>query len=417
MSAERARDWLTARVEVEKVSFATQKANLNALAFFFKDVCGWEEVDLGVELRKTTPRVPVVLSVPELRRFWDGLEEQYRLAAELMYGSGIRLDEFLNLRVKDLDFDRRQLIVRAGKGDKDRVTILPQSLMERLRVHLEEARKLHEADRAAGRPGVMMPNALDRKYRHAGMEWEWFWVFPSGRISTDPVTGIRRRHHMDPEALRRRMRRARQGAGITKRVTPHVMRHSFATHLLEAGSDIRTVQELLGHAKVETTQRYTHVAQNLSGAGARSPLDTIERGDRRSRAIPQERDDPGGDGNMGGRVEAAGREEGVREANRRPEPVAEAVRESSPSDPVRPMGHEASSSPERSVSEPVRKACWDENTTASSGRSGRFRRFMKTIKTALRRTLAAFQRLGAAGAKRERPLVPALGLQERLPPA
>ena len=276
MSAERARDWLTHRVTEEKVSFATQKANLNALAFFFRDVCGWEEVDLGVELRKTTPRVPVVLSVEELLLLWDGLDERSRLAAELQYGSGIRLNELLQLRVKDLDFARQQLVVREGKGDKDRVTILPQSLMERLRVHLDEVRAHYEADRAAERPGVMMPHALDRKYRRAATSWEWFWVFPAAGESRDPESGIVRRHHMDAEWFRRRLRKAREEAGIVKRFSPHSMRHSFATHLLEAGSDIRTVQELLGHAKVETTQRYTHVAKNLSGAGARSPLDIAQ---------------------------------------------------------------------------------------------------------------------------------------------
>jgi integron integrase len=277
MDPAQARRWLTKLVEVQKLAFATQKQALNAVAFFYKDVCGREEVDLGVEFQKTTPRVPVVLSIGELERFWDKLPEEYLLPAELMYGSGVRLDELINLRVKDLDFERGQLVVRSGKGDKDRVTVLPRSLVDRLQQHLESARKIHESDRAAKWPGVMMPKGLARKYRGAAVSWEWFWIFPAPKIGTDPETGIRRRHHMHAKTFQRNVRVAARRAKIPKRVTPHVMRHSFATHLLEAGSDIRTVQELLGHAKVETTQRYTHVAQNLSGAGARSPLDAIKR--------------------------------------------------------------------------------------------------------------------------------------------
>jgi hypothetical protein len=192
-----------------------------------------------------------------------------------MYGSGVRLEELISLRVKDLDFERNQLIVRGGKGDKDRITILPRSLVERLQRHLERVREVHEADRAANWPSLMMPKGLGRKYRRAGVSWEWFWVFPAPNIGTDPETRIRRRHHMHEKTFQRSVRVAARKAEIPKHVTPHAMRHSFATHLLEAGSDIRTVQELLGHAKVETTQRYTHVAENLSGAGARSPLDAV----------------------------------------------------------------------------------------------------------------------------------------------
>lgn len=270
-----ARRWLTELVEVAELSFATQKQALNALAFFYLDVCGREEADLGVTFQKTSSRVPVVLSIEELQRFWGELPEEYLLPAELMYGSGVRLQELISLRVKDLDFERGQLVVRGGKGDKDRVTILPRSLMDRLQQHLEKVRKIHESDRAENWPGVMMPNGLGRKYRKAAVSWEWFWEFPAPSIGTDPETGIRRRHHMHAKTFQRNVRAAALRAGIPKRITPHVMRHSFATHLLESGSDIRTVQELLGHAKVETTQRYTHVAKNLSGAGARSPLDAV----------------------------------------------------------------------------------------------------------------------------------------------
>lgn len=273
----RAREWLTDLVAVQKVAYATQKQALNALAFFYKDVCGRESVDLRVELCETEERVPVVLSHGELRRFWTHLDEKYRLAAELMYGSGVRLDELINLRVKDLDFERQQLVVRAGKGDKDRVTILPESLMERLRVHLEAVRVVYEGDRERGLPGVYMPKALGRKYRKAAESWEWHWVFPAPKIGTDPESGIRRRHHMHPTVFQRQVKKAAGLAEIPKRVTPHVLRHSFATHLLEAGSDIRTIQDLLGHADVRTTQRYTHVAAHANGRGVTSPLDASAR--------------------------------------------------------------------------------------------------------------------------------------------
>lgn len=270
------RDFLTFLVEEKNLSFATQKQALNALVFFYLDVCGREEVDLGVALKKTPPRTPTVLSVREVRLLWEHLGEDYRLAAELMYGSGMRVNELLSLRVKDLDFDRGQVVVRGGKGDKDRTSILPESLMLRLRTHLESVRKLHEGDRARNLPPVFMPKGLGRKLPTAGISWEWFWVFPAPRIGTDPETKVRRRHHMHPSVFQRHIKKAAQQAGIPKRVTPHALRHSFATHLLESGVDIRSVQELLGHEDVRTTQRYTHVAQGVNGVGVQSPLDKKE---------------------------------------------------------------------------------------------------------------------------------------------
>lgn len=273
MDPAHARDWLGRLVTVEKVAFSTQKAALCALAFFFKDVCGMEEVDLGVRLRRTRPRVPVVLSLGEVSAVLEHLPERCRLAAELQYGAGLRLKELLQLRIKDLDPERRQVIVRGGKGDRDRVTVLPETVAKKLVAWTKELRKGHELDRANQVPGVALPGALARKFPGAGEEWKWAWIFPSDKISKDPESGIRRRHHLHPVGYGRALRRAAAAADIAKRVTTHSLRHSFATHLLEQGADIRTVQELLGHSDVSTTMKYTHVAMNLSQTGVRSPLD------------------------------------------------------------------------------------------------------------------------------------------------
>lgn len=195
-----------------------------------------------------------------------------RLMAELMYGSGLRLTELLRLRVKDVDLDRRQVIVRAGKGGKDRVTVLPTTLVGRLREHRERLRRLHEEDRQADAPGVWLPEGLERKFPKAGKAWEWQWLFPSRQWMLDPRTGLRRRHHVLDATFQHAIRQGAIRAQLDKRVTPHVLRHSFATHLLEGGTDIRTVQDLLGHKDVATTQIYTHVMQK-PGLGVRSPLD------------------------------------------------------------------------------------------------------------------------------------------------
>jgi integron integrase len=192
--------------------------------------------------------------------------------AELMYGSGLRLTELLRLRIKDLDLDRGQVVVRSGKGDKDRVTVLAESLVERLRAHRDRVRGLYQQDRAARVAGVWMPEALERKYPAAGTDWEWFWVFPSRQLMRDPHSGLERRHHVLDATFQHAVREASHKAKLHKRITPHVLRHSFATHLLEEGTDIRTVQDLLGHADVGTTQIYTHVMQK-PGLGVRSPLD------------------------------------------------------------------------------------------------------------------------------------------------
>ena len=223
------------------------------------------------------PRIPTVLSRQECHRLFEAMAGTARLMAELMYGSGLRVMELLRLRVKDVDLARLQVIVRAGKGDKDRVTMLPESLVERLRAHRDRLRGLYDQDRAAGLAGVWLPEALERKYPGAGTSWEWFWFFPSRQVSLDPHAGVNRRHHLLDGAFQLAVREAARRAGLHKRVTPHTLRHSFATHLLEGGADIRSVQDLLGHVDVATTQIYTHV-MNRPGLGLRSPLDAREEG-------------------------------------------------------------------------------------------------------------------------------------------
>ena len=276
LQQEHARDFLGHLVTVEKQSFSTQKQALNALAFFFKEVCGQEELDLQVQLRKTTPRVPVIVNFQEILAILKRLEEPYRLMAEVQYGGGLRLKELAQLRVKDIDIERRQITIRQGKGDLDRVTVLPEQLVEKLRSHINAARTLFEADRAATLPGVALPGALARKFSAAGTRWEWFWIFPAPDLSADPESGTFRRHHIHPGCYGNALRRAVQSANIPKRVTSHAFRHAFATHLLESGKDIRTIQELLGHADVKTTEIYTHVARGVGATGVQSPYDLMQ---------------------------------------------------------------------------------------------------------------------------------------------
>jgi len=267
------RAFLTKLAVEQRVAAATQKQALNALVFYFREVEGKDLGDFSdFERARRRVRVPVVLSRQECRRLFDALEGTPRLMAELMFGSGIRLLELLRLRVKDVDLERGHLIVRAGKGDQDRVTVLPEVLQERLRAHRERLRRLHAEDRAKGLPGVWLPETLERKWPKAGEQWEWQWFWPSRETSRDPRTGVRRRHHVLDATFQHFIRQATRKAKLDKKVTPHVLRHSFATQMLERGADIRTVQELLGHKDVATTQIYTHVMRK-PGLGVRSPLD------------------------------------------------------------------------------------------------------------------------------------------------
>ena len=256
-----------------RVSVATQKQALNALVFLCREALGREPGDFsGYELSRRGRRLPAVLTRQECTRLFEALTGTARLMAELMYGSGLRLTELLRLRIKDVDVDRLRVTVRAGKGDKDRMTVLPEKLVEPLRAHRDRVRGLYETDRTAGLAGVWLPEALERKYPGAGTSWEWHWLFPSRQVMCDPHSGLRRRHHVLDATFQHAIREAARAAKLNKRVTPHVLRHSFATHLLESGVDIRTLQDLLGHMDVATTQIYTHVMAR-PGLGVRSPLD------------------------------------------------------------------------------------------------------------------------------------------------
>ena len=258
-----------------KVAASTHRQALSALLFLYKDVLGqslpWMD-DVGRPVPKR--RVPVVLTTAEVSAVLAALDGTASLLGRLLYGTGLRLMEGLRLRVKDLDFDRNVLIVREGKGGKDRVVMLPRSLHADLRRQLDEARQLWHADRQAGVGGVHLPHALERKYPRAGESWTWFWVFPSASLSTDPRSGQVRRHHLHEQNLQRAIKQAVRRAGLAKPASVHTLRHSFATHLLQSGTDIRTVQELLGHSDVSTTMIYTHVLKVAAGTTA-SPLDAL----------------------------------------------------------------------------------------------------------------------------------------------
>jgi integron integrase len=257
------------------VSASTHKQALSALLFFYGKVLG---IDLpwmnDIGRPRTKRRLPVVLTPDEVARLLCLIAGEHRLLAQLLYGTGMRINEGLRLRVKDIDFERLTVIVREGKGGKDRAVMLPECLIWPLREQLARARVLWNDDRRRGREGVEMPDALERKYPRAGGSWAWFWVFPQADVSVDPRSGVVRRHHMYDQTFQRAFKRAVVRAGLTKLATPHTLRHSFATALLQSGYDIRTVQDLLGHADVATTMIYTHVLK-VGGGGVRSPMDAL----------------------------------------------------------------------------------------------------------------------------------------------
>ena len=274
MGADEVRAFLTHLAVEGKVAASTQNQALNALLFLYQRVLQLELPYLDdMERARRPKKLPVVLTRQEARGLLAALAHPtYTLMGWLLYGSGLRLMECVRLRVKDVDFAYRQLIVRDGKGMRDRVTLLPGRLHEPLRLHLAKVKALHEEDLARGGGNVYLPFALERKYPHAARDWGWQYVFPAAKLSVDPRSETRRRHHVGEKSLQNAVKAAVRAAGLTKPASCHSLRHSFATHLLEGGYDIRTIQELLGHKDVETTMIYTHVL-NRPGLAVRSPAD------------------------------------------------------------------------------------------------------------------------------------------------
>jgi integron integrase len=273
MGAPEVQAYLSHLAVQQDVAAATQRQALNAIVFLYRDVLNVELGLIGDIAQPQRPaKLPTVLTRDEVRQVLALVAAEYQLPCRLLYGTGMRLLEGLRLRVKDVDFGRNEIVIHEGKGAKDRVTMLPERLKAELLTHLERVREIHERDLAAGLGRVALPHALARKFQKADQEWCWQFVFPSGSISKDPRSGALRRHHVHEKNIQRAVKLAAAAARITKPVTPHTLRHSFATHLLEGGTDIRTVQDLLGHKDVATTQIYTHVMAK-PGLGVRSPLD------------------------------------------------------------------------------------------------------------------------------------------------
>jgi integron integrase len=275
MGAREVEAFLTMLATERKVSASTHNQALSALLFLYREVLAtdlpWMD---GINRPQSKKRIPSVLTRDEIASIFAYMEATPSLLARLLYGTGMRLMEAMRLRVKDLDFDRRVIIVREAKGGKDRVVMLPNSLIPAIRAQLLASRAQWEADRQANLNDVETPFALSAKYPKIGGTWGWFWVFPSPTLSVDPRSGIERRHHLYEERVQRALKIAVSKAGIAKPVSVHTLRHSFATHLLQTGTDIRTVQELLGHSDVSTTMIYTHVLKVAAG-GTRSPLDAL----------------------------------------------------------------------------------------------------------------------------------------------
>ena len=268
-------DFLSFLAVSKRVSPATQNQALCAIIFLYKHVLKTPLTEeINMKWAKRQEHVPVVLSSEEILILLDGFSGLPKLMASLCYGTGVRKMECHRLRVKDIDFDRKEITIRQGKGNKDRRVPLPKSCVKELKVQLAFVKELHRKDRIENLPGVELPYAINRKYPNAGTSLAWQWIFPSLRVSLDPRTLIRRRHHVHPSVLTKHLKKALDRSGILKHVTVHVLRHSFATHLLESGADLRTVQELLGHSDVKTTQIYTHVL-NRNASGSLSPLDRL----------------------------------------------------------------------------------------------------------------------------------------------
>jgi integron integrase len=275
MGAPEVTEFLTALAVRDKVAASTQNQALSALLFLYRHVLGVELPWLDDLVRAKRPqRLPVVLTREEIRAVLGRLEGVSRLMAIILYGAGLRLLECCRLRIQDVDFATNEIVIRDGKGGKDRMTMLPAAVKTELVRHVARVREQHQADLRQGAGWVELPGALARKYPNAGREWRWQWIFPATRVYVDRLTGQRRRHHLHESVLQRAVKDAVRAAGIAKRATCHTFRHSFATHLLEEGHDIRTVQELLGHRDVTTTMLYTHVL-NRGPAGARSPADRM----------------------------------------------------------------------------------------------------------------------------------------------
>jgi integron integrase len=274
MSAPEIEAFLAHLVNDRNVAASTQNQALHALLFVYREVLMIELPRLGLPIAKKEPRLPTVFTRDEVQCILAHMEGRNLLMANLLYGTGLRLKELLRLRVKDIDFTKNQILVREGKGNKDRVTMLPLSVKDALQQHLVRVKAAHEVDLVEGFGNVELPYALAKKYPQAATEWKWQYVFPAPKRSIDPRTKVERRHHLDPSVLQKAVKAAMRQAAITKHGSCHTFRHSFATHLLEAGYDIRTLQELLGHADVTTTMVYTHVL-NRGGLGVNSPLDNL----------------------------------------------------------------------------------------------------------------------------------------------
>ncbi len=274
LKSNHVKDFLTHLAVERKVAASTQNQAFSALLFLFRHVLDKPLDDISEAIRVNKKRrLPVVLTQPEVERLLTEMSGVNRLMAQIIYGGGLRLKECVQLRVKDIDINRKTVVIRRGKGDKDRETVLPGSILSDLKLHFEEIQSLYDKDRECNQAGVELPGALERKWPLAGREWAWFWVFPSYKLSADPVSGQIRRHHVHPSVLQKHLKKAAIKAEIHKRVTVHTLRHCFATHLIEQGCDVRTIQELLGHSHLETTMIYTHVAQT-NRLGIISPLDS-----------------------------------------------------------------------------------------------------------------------------------------------